>query len=99
VPSRVRDSPAKPTGGESRAAREWPPGGAKLNDEGKARSLRDLFAEGRALPAESAESGPTWRARPPPRAGDPPPQDCGGPGVLNERRGFSGGGTRRAAAT
>jgi hypothetical protein len=49
-------------------------------------------------PAAAAEPGPTWRAREPPRAGDRPPQDCGGTGVFNERRGISGGGTRRAAA-
>ena len=33
------------------------------------------------------------------RTRDRPPQDCGGTGVFSERRGFSGGGTRRAAAT
>ena len=32
MPSRIRDSPAKPTGGEFGAVTKWPQGGAKLND-------------------------------------------------------------------
>lgn len=92
MPSRVRDSPRKPTGGESRAAREWPQGGAKLNDAGQARSLRDLFAEGRAWTAATVEAREPCGTRTAGVRATGPRKTAGGRGCSVSGGGFQAGG-------
>jgi len=92
VLSRVRDSPCKPTGGEFGASPKWPQGGAQLNDEGKARSLRDLFAEGRAWQAETTEAREPCGTRPAGVRATGPRKTAGGRGCSMSGGGFQAGG-------
>ena len=99
-PGGIRPSPRRPAQADRRRIacsavtrkREWPQGGAQPNDAGQARSLRDLFAEGRALQAETTEAREPCGTRPASVRATGPRKTAGGRGCSVSGGGFQAGG-------
>ena len=76
-----------PTGGESRAAREWPQDGAKINRRRPGAEPPRLVRGGPRVDGGDRGSAGAVRDADRRRTRDRPPQDCGGTGVFSKRRG------------
>jgi len=99
-PGGIRPSPRRPAQADRRRIRrfaEMAAGRRQAQRRGRGREGLDEGEDDRRR-QRSPRSAGAVRDASRRRSRDRPPQDCGGTGVFNERRGISGGGTRRAAA-